>query len=423
MKLAICGNENQPLDSVMLYMAPMFAAVTLSVVLMWVVILVGGGYGLRRWLQTTDDEPGRLILKLVTTVVLGLLSVVVLVKLGPLHGLSATLVSCLIIGVMWAPNMGGTVAEWLGGFYTGGKAEVEAAPIYSYATAKLNRGDVRGAIAEIQMQLERFPDDYQGLMMLARVHVERENRLADAEEILERVGSDERYGANQQASAWMQLADWRLKYGLNSAGAKEALEQVERRFPGTEAGFIAVQRLAHLAPQELVDERSQNRVVEAVVGPVDLGLRKPTGLAAAPGPDPAQAAAELVEHLQIHPQDFEARMRLAGIYCDHYGRADLAIDQLEQLTNLAEQPAKNVVASLNRIADIQIELLTDVDAAKKTLGRIAERYPESAAAATAMSRIQYLGLEAKGRRAGGLLKIGTYEQNIGLNGNRPRAQG
>jgi len=58
MKLAISGIENQPSHFVMCSMIPMFAAITVSVVLMWIVILVGGGYGLRRWLQTTDDEPG-----------------------------------------------------------------------------------------------------------------------------------------------------------------------------------------------------------------------------------------------------------------------------------------------------------------------------------------------------------------------------
>ena len=397
------------------------AAITVSVVLMWIAILIAIPMALWKWLQTSEDEPGRLMLKwLVTAIGIGL-SVLVFAKLGPLHGLSMVLVACLVIGIMWAPNMGNTLAGWLGGFYTGDGGPEELKPIYSYATAKLNRGDVAGAVAEIRAQLMRFPGDFQGSMMLARVWVERQNNLEGAAEILEQLGSQEGLSPSEQAAALVQLADWRLKYGLDPAGADEALEQVERRFAGTEAGFMAAQKRAHLASKETVEARQHTAPVAVVKGPTKLGLN-PDQAQEVPQvvEDPAETAKRLVAHLTEHPQDFESRSRLADLYAVHYGRPEMGIDQLEQLVALPAQPQKNVVLSLNKIADIQVERMGDAEGARATLRRIAELFPGSAAAETATARAQLLGLETRGRKAGGVVKLGSYANNLGLQGERWR---
>ena len=395
--------------------------VTISMVILWIVVLIGGPWLLWKWMQKSEDAPGKLLMKIGATILLVALSILVLVKFGPLHGLSAVLVSCMIISLMWASNMGGTLANWLGGFYTDDGSEHEAKPLYSYATAKLNRGDVNGAIAEIRTQLALFPDDYEGLRLLSKIFVERQRNFDEGFEILDRLGHEPQYTPNQHVAALLQLAEWRIKYALDTEGAKADLESIIRRYEGTEAGYAASQRLAHLTPQSMVEEKAHGRTIEVTEGDKHLGLRSDggTGLVAASVPE-GPTARELVDHLELFPEDFEARYRLAGIYTDDFQRHDLAIDQLTQLANLQGQPQKNVQIAMNRLAEVQLEKLRDLDGASKTLRELAERYPGSAIAETALARVRYLALDARGQKPSQVFKLGTYEQNIGLKSGPPK---
>lgn len=414
------GMEQAVLSGYMIF----FAQLPSWSVLLSIVVLIGMSIALWRWARGTEEGPVKLTMKAGFTVSWALAILVVGAKGAEWLALAITLLGGLAVSLIWAPVFGRVLSDGIGGLYTGGSVETEARPLYSFATAKLNRGDVTGAIAEVRKQLVQFPDDYQGLMLLARIFVERQNNLADASEILERIGSEAQYSEGEQVMALSQLADWRLKYGLDSSGAREALECIERRFPGTEAGYMAAQRLAHLTPQEMLDERKKHKPIEVVehVGRVGLAPH-PREFAVAPGVDPALRAGQLVEHLAEHPQDFEARVELAALYNEHYARPDLAIDQLEQLTNLPNQPMKNVVHCLHHIADIQVEKMQDPAGARRTLEKIIELFPQTAAAENALTRVTYLSLESKGQRAGGVVKLGTYEQNIGLNSKKPARWG
>jgi hypothetical protein len=125
-----------------------------------------------------------------------------------------------------------------------------------------------------------------------------------------------------------------------------------------------------------------------------------------------------VAHLQLHPLDAEAREQLALIYADHYNRMDLATDQYEQLITCPNQPQKRVVGWLNSLADLQIRHDADYDTVRATVQRIIDLFPNSAPAGVAASRITHLKLELKGRQKGQSVKLGTYEQDIGLKMNR-----
>jgi len=170
----------------------------------------------------------------------------------------------------------------------------------------------------------------------------------------------------------------------------------------------------------------------AIVAPAAAISRSWSQVAAGPRPgleaahlqpaesDPANLAAQYVEHLQLHPQDAEAREKLAVIYADHYGRLDMATDQLNQLIEQPHQPAKLVVHWLNLLADLQVRHGADLDAVRLTLERIIERYPNHAAAGMARNRLNLLKLEMKARGTSKAVKMGTYEQNIGLKYPRSR---
>ena len=130
--------------------------------------------------------------------------------------------------------------------------------------------------------------------------------------------------------------------------------------------------------------------------------------------DPKELAQEYVTHLEQHPLDTEAREKLAVVYAEHYGRLDLASDQLEQLIQQPNQPSKLVVHWLNLLADLQVRAGADYESVKQTLQRIVEREPNLAAAQIALRRLSRLKLELKANEKSQGVKMGDYEQNIGL---------
>jgi hypothetical protein len=130
--------------------------------------------------------------------------------------------------------------------------------------------------------------------------------------------------------------------------------------------------------------------------------------------EPGKIAAEYVAHLHQHPLDTDARERLAIIYADHYQRLDMATDQLQQMIEVPNQPPKQVVRWLNLLADLQIRSGLDYDTVKQTLQRIIDLDPKLAAAETAGKRIALLKLELKAKHQNQSVKMGSYEQNLGL---------
>jgi hypothetical protein len=152
---------------------------------------------------------------------------------------------------------------------------------------------------------------------------------------------------------------------------------------------------------------------------VTEGIRN-LGLAKNPPPftpkekEPAKIAAEYVKHLEQHPLDTDVRERLAILYADHYHRLDLAADELEQMITLPNQPARLVVRWLNVLADLQVRSSANYEMVKLTLQRIIDLDPNLAAAETARKRIALLKLEFKAKQQNESVKLGTYEQNIGL---------
>ncbi len=62
----------------------------------------------------------------------------------------------------------------------------------------------------------------------------------------------------------------------------------------------------------------------------------------------------------------------------------------------------------------------DYDAVRLTLQRIIDRDPNAAAAQVAQNRIERLKLEMKTQQKSQGLKLGSYEQNIGLKQGLPR---
>ena len=222
----------------------------------------------------------------------------------------------------------------------------------------------------------------------------------------------------QIANAWNALADWHLKLQDRDA-ARAALEQIIARFPDTEQAQLAAQRIAHLASKETLLAAHEHKPIHLRHGAQDIGLMKDPSSLLKPEQDPAEVAGQLVKHLEQHPLDNEVREKLAMIYAEHYQRLDLAADQFEQLITSPTQPGREVARWLNTLADLQLRHGADYDTIRQTLQRVVDLFPDLAAAQLAQQRIELLRLELKGKEKGQVVKLGSYEKDLGLKGPRP----
>lgn len=390
----------------------------------WVIGIVIVGAGLWYWLAKSDDRP-LLITKWLLSIP-GFIGFYYVARYlqekvnGGLDygaaffgaGLAASV--GLYFAIIWRRNIANLVANPFGALYDGGTEAIKPQAYYSIAEAKRKRGQYAEAIADIRRQLEKFPHDFAGQMLLAEIQVHDLHDLPTAAMSVQRICQQPEHTPGNIASALNTLADWQLKYAADPDAARATLEQLMARLPDTEYALLAEQRIAHLASSKELAERHDRPRVAVPKGAENIGLMSSSAHLAPTAPDQAARAEQLTLHLKEHPQDGEARELLATIYADHYQRLDLATDQLEQLINQPNQPARNVIHWLNLLADLQIRHGCVYETVHQTLSQIIERYPNHAAATLARNRLDLLRLELRGKEAPRSVKLGTYEQNIGL---------
>jgi tetratricopeptide (TPR) repeat protein len=320
----------------------------------------------------------------------------------------------LYFAIIWRRNIAELIANPFSSLYDGGSEPMKPQAYYSSAEAKRKRGHYAEAVADIRGQLEKFPHDFAGQMLLAEIQAHDLHDLPSAATTIQRICHQPKHTHGNLASALNTLADWHLKYSADPDAARETLEQLMALLPDTEFALLAEQRIAHLASHKQLAEQHDRPRVAIPKGADNIGLMASSAhLAPAPADQTARAE-ELTAHLQTYPQDTEAREQLAIIYADHYRRLDLAADQLNQLINQPHQPARNVVHWLNLLSDLQVRMGSPYETVAETLTQIIERYPNHAAANLARNRLDLLRLELKARNAPRAIKLGTYEQNIGL---------
>ncbi|WP_160164692.1 tetratricopeptide repeat protein [Pedosphaera parvula] len=320
----------------------------------------------------------------------------------------------LVLAILWARVIGESVGSIFGGLYDGGTAEVEPKPFYSIAQAKKTQGKYLESLAEVRRQLQKFPNDFEGMMLLSELQAENLDDLQGAEVTVQRVCSLGEQPPRNVAYALNRMADWHLNLHKNREAAKIALEKIIELLPETEMSLQASQRIAHLADTEMLLASQQRQGVRVIKGVENIGLLQDSTALKPAETDAGKLAAILVKHLEVHPLDTEARERLANIYASHYQRLDLAQEQLEQLINQPNQTPKNVVRWLNSLVDLQVQHGGELEQARQSLQRVMDIYPESPAAQKAERRMQMLKLEFKGKEKSQAVQLGSYEQDIGL---------
>ncbi len=398
----------------------------IGIVAGWIICIAIIGAGLWWWYLKSDDRrlllikwlfsiPGLLWFIYIGRFLHARLSNAAGMDIGAaFYSVISTAACGMYFAIIWRRNITGLIANPFGSLYDGGNERLEPQAYYSSAEAKRKRGQYAEAVADIRGQLDKFPHDFAGQMMLAEIQAHDLHDLPSAVITIQRICHQPKHTNGNIASALNTLADWHLKYSADPDAARETLEQIMALLPDTEFALLAEQRIAHLASRKHLAEQHDRPRVAIPKGADNVGLMASSAhLAPAPA-DQAARAGQLTEHLQLHPQDTEAREQLAIIYADHYRRLDLAADQLNQLINQPHQPARNVIHWLNLLADLQIRLGSPYETVSGTLSQIIERYPTHAAANLARNRLDLLRLELKAHATPRSIKLGTYEQNIGL---------
>ena len=378
------------------------------------------------WTAKKSEDPAGMIAKWVLTViVVGFLVVFVMPMVAnpgyqaAFVGVPLTAVCGLVMAITWRRNLANLVADPIASLYSGGNEPPDPHPFYSVARARQKQGRYLEAVQEINKQLERFPTDVEGHLLLAEVQAENLKDLPAAEVTIERFCEQPGHAPQNTTFALYSMADWHLKVGRDPQAAQRFLEKVIQLLPDTEFALGAAQRIAHLGTGETLLSPYDRKKFVVPEGPRNLGLLKKPPPPARLDKDPEALAADYVRHLQEHPLDMEVRERLAVIYADHYRRLDLATDELEQMIAQPSQPARLVVHWLNLLADLQVRAGADFETVGQTLQRIIDRGPNLAAAEIARKRLALLKLELKANDSSQTVKLGSYEQNIGLRKGPP----
>ncbi len=378
-----------------------------------------------RSLKKTEDK-GRLVFKWVLTVFFSGVALWVALTSPSGDMASAFIVPIagavcgLSMGIIWAPNIGAMFAKPLTNLFDGGDTEIEARPFYSIARSKRLRGEYDKALEAVEEQLLQFPEDYEGWMLKTEIMANDLRRLEDALEAIEQIVGHGHHRPTNIAFALNQVADWQIKYNKDVVAARQALERITYLFPNTQQSHHAIQRISHLATPEFLEVRAASYKVTLKPPMENYGLLgKP--LPPPPSEDQTELAHQLVQHLNVYPGDNEARERLSAIYADHYQRIDMAGDQLEQLIATPHQSGKNIAVWLNKLADLHIKLASDMPAARSALTRISTMFPKSSHATLAEMRLARLPQELTAKNKSQEIKLGSYEQNVGLKTGRPVA--
>ncbi len=267
-------------------------------------------------------------------------------------------------------------------------------PMYARAIARMKFGKYNEAEWEIIHELEKCEDDFEGWMMLAELYANQFHDLAEAENTILEICNQPKTSPSQLSIALHRLADWHLKMGQNPQAARRALQMICDRVPGSHLARMARLRLGQLPDtvEELL-ERAANK-------PIPLpGLREDLAelVDANPGPqEKAQAARlanECVEQLKADPDHVPAREKLARLFAERLGKADLGIEQVMLLLNMPGQPDNKRADWLGLIAAWHLRYRQDETAARPFLEKLLQEFPGTPQAFAARRRLDLLNTE------------------------------
>src|ERR1700677_1134859 len=213
------------------------------------------GLGMVAWLFwfafDRSRDRGALLVKWLVSAPVGYVIYAVVIPNFRLGGLSAIfgLVVMLLCGgvlaVLWAGTVTDLIAKPFASLYDGGDEPPEPKPYYSIAISKQKRNKPLEAVLAIREQLAKFPNDYEGVHLLAHIQAEDLKDLPAAELTVNHFCEWDKDPPKQVAAALTQLADWHIKFFQDAPPAQAALERIIEKYPDTDLALVAKQRIAH----------------------------------------------------------------------------------------------------------------------------------------------------------------------------------
>jgi tetratricopeptide (TPR) repeat protein len=325
-----------------------------------------------------------------------------------------------LLGTTWLSNALEFLFRPFTSAFEGGMDKPERRPFYYLADGKRRQGLYQEAADEVRKQLEIFPGDTEGLMKLATLQAEDMHDLPAAAATLDELLQQPDLPSNRIVAALQTLADWQMNLGRDLGAARAAFERIVAMFPDSSYSHNAEQRIAHLDGVSKTREFREKSVFKVPSGERTRGLGPIADQPESPEIEAEALAADYVRQLESHPNDTDTREKLAMLYAEQFDRLDLAVSQLEQMAALPNETPQHVARWLDLIATLHVRHGHDMESAESALRRIIERFPKSAAAARAVSRLATLQGEMRAATATTAAKaLGVYEKNLGLKSGSP----
>ncbi len=332
---------------------------------------------------------------------------------GAIMALIGTLPFMIILGILFAPQLGRWIASPLANLYDGGSSELVPRANYTIAEARIMQGNFPAAAAEIRSQLQRFPNDQRGWLMLAELQADKFNDMDGAMQSLTMIMSQVDAPVSIIAAAAHLAADLNLKHARDPDAARERLNEIIERFPDSVQAQQAAERVGHLPTREQLEGKAATQSVNLMVGHRDLGLKHEVILPAEATLDDRMVA--LQTQLGIHPGDSEAREKLVMLFAVELQDLDSARAQVNYAIAVPNITIKQQTRWLHLLAALEIRYGKSIEAAKRALERIVTTWPKSGYAEVAQDRIARLATELRGAAdAPEAVELGVYERDIGL---------
>jgi tetratricopeptide (TPR) repeat protein len=373
-------------------------------------VLFGGVLWLAYRRFKRGDDKFELLIKLGLTLLL-LGAAAMAVPFFGIYGLFLIVGCSIVFSLLWAPSLGAWLVEPLTRAFDGGSEPPAPAPAYSVALARRHKGDFAGAIAAVRDQLQKFPADSEGQMLLASIQAENLHDLDAAALTLERFINQKHHTPRDISFALTTLADWQFELARDHEAARETLERIRTLLPGTPFAQQAAQRIAHLGgPGQWSSPAERPRLTLPSTG-IGQTVVPPGGSTAV---STEARANQLLQQLAQHPLDIEAREELARLYGYELDAPDLALQQIDELLRLPHQSPRHVAHWLELKAEIILRRDGNAEGAREALRQVMERFPKTALADAAERRMATLTLGLRPKQTGQALKLGPSDPDLGL---------
>jgi hypothetical protein len=260
-------------------------------------------------------------------------------------------------------------------------------PAYGKVVAKIARGRYSDAEMAILGELEHSENDFEGWMRLSELYANQFHDIASADQAIHDLCLEPATTLSQISVALHKLADWHINIYGNVAAARRTLEELCARMPGTHLATMARHRINTLPAADRIEKSTEAPRLTMQPAMKDFGETLPPDVAVMDEQTALDHVNQCVEKLNVDPNNVAARERLAVIYASHLGQVDLAVEQLQLLLEMPDQPSAKSARWLGLMAGWLTQHRGEGDAVRNILEKLVREHPQSPQAFEAQRRL------------------------------------